>query len=258
MGIYSRDYARETPSPSGFLGPATDVCKKLIIANVAVFILQLFTRHPPQVGGSVVGDWLSLGVVELLHGQVWRLVTYAFCHNVNEGFPFHLLFNMLFLWWFGKTLEGMYGSREFLLFYLTAAIAAGFVFVGIDAATKNVWELRPVEGASGAIMAIVIVYAMYFPRHRIYIWGVIPIEIRWVAAAYVVMDLLPVLSAFNGTAERDNVAHTAHLGGAAMGFLYKTYNWRISSMFSGWRLPRLGNRSPHRRKEGCMALAFFD
>ena len=92
-------------------------------------------------------------------GQVWRLLTHAFCHD-RYG-VFHILFNMLFLYWFGCTLESMYGSREFLLFYLAAAVFAGLAFVGLDLYTGS---RIPGIGASGAVMAVTMLYAMHFPR----------------------------------------------------------------------------------------------
>src|SRR5262249_39604855 len=79
---------------------------------------------------SLVQEWAELDTRKLLHGQVWRLLTHAFCH---ERFGvFHILFNMLFLYWWGCTIESMYGTREFLAFYLTAAVVAGLAFVGLD------------------------------------------------------------------------------------------------------------------------------
>jgi membrane associated rhomboid family serine protease len=220
MGIYSRDYVRDESGPSRFGGGVGSVCKKIIIVTVAIFVLQLLTPG--------VTEWLQLDPESLVHGQVWRIVTYAFCHSSTN--PFHILFNMLFVWWFGKTLESMYGSREFLFFYLSAAIISGLAFTGLGLAMR---DLSPVVGASGAVMAIVMVYAMYYPRQRIYIWGVIPIEIRWLVAAYIFFDLLPVLQGLSGGPSRDGVAHSAHLGGLAFGFLYKKYNWRLSELFSG-------------------------
>ena len=74
---------------------------------------------PPQ-RISLIQEWFELDPSKVLYqGQVWRLLTHAFCHE-RQGL-FHILFNMLFLYWFGCTLEGMYGEREFLLFYLAAA-----------------------------------------------------------------------------------------------------------------------------------------
>jgi membrane associated rhomboid family serine protease len=171
MGIYNRDYYRETVSKGGgtwSLDGLTPVIKWLIIINVAIFLLQIFvvrevqvsfldqlrktnpevdrlltakeqgdpdadkvlnkkyhldkmmeqmdSVYPPTQRESIIQEWLQLDIqTTLWSGQVWRLLTYAFCHD-RLG-VFHILFNMLLLYWFGCTLESMYGSREFLLFY---------------------------------------------------------------------------------------------------------------------------------------------
>jgi membrane associated rhomboid family serine protease len=240
MGIHSRDYIRESDGPSSFSAPGgRAVWKSLIITTGAVFLLQMLTNET-----QLVVSWLSLDPPSLQSGQVWRLLTYAFCHDVDN--LFHILFNMAFLWWFGKTLESMYGSREFLLFYLTAAVVAGLAFIGLGLVMGS---LNPAIGASGSIMAVTMVYAMHFPRHRIYIWGIIPLEIRWLVVMYVVFDLLPVLSGLSGgPGAGDNIAHSAHLGGLAFGFLYCKYNIRLERLLGRFRRPRFGRIVGPRRK----------
>ncbi len=233
MGIYSRDYLRDEPAgyrPSVQPGSGS-VCKWLIIANVVVFILQTITFR----SGDTVTQWLRLDPVDTIQSfQIWRVLTYAFCHN--PGSPFHILFNMLFVWWFGKTLEVMYGSREFLLFYLGAALVSGLCFLGLGLALG---QLNPAIGASGAVMAIMMVYALYYPRQRIYLMGIIPLEIRWLVAFYVVYDSMPILNALiGGAGGSDGIAHSAHLGGLLFGFLYKKNNIRLETIWDGLRLPR--------------------
>lgn len=249
MGIYSRDYLRDDEDGGrrvSFGPPISSVCKKLIIVNVVVFILQLVTTRVPEElrpyaeimpnlpRVSMVEQWLSLDPQATLKGQLWRPLTYAFCHSRGE--LLHLIFNMLFLWWFGTTLERMFGSREFLKFYLAAAIVSGIAFVGMSVVLG---DNTPAVGASGAIMAIMMVYAMYFPRQLIYLMGIIPVEIRWLVAAYVVFDSLPILSALSGKGVHDGIAHAAHLGGLGFGFAYKYFGLRLDGLFdfkaaSGW------------------------
>ena len=238
MGIQSRDYIRDSGDPSGYGSGTGESWKKLVVVTVVVFVLQLLTRSDRGILGatSLVQDWLALDPDKVMQGQIWRFITYAFCHETSSDLPLHILFNMLFLWWFGKTLESIYGSREFLLFYLAAAFVAGLAFFGLALVLK---DSSPAIGASGGVMAVVMVYAMHFPRQRIYIWGIIPIEIRWLVAAYVVFDLLPVLRMLSdGPGAADGVAHAAHLGGLAFGFLYKKQDWRLSGLLAGWKRPR--------------------
>src|SRR5262249_54483857 len=120
-------------------------------------------RWMPGERVSRVQEWCELDSNKVVYqGQVWRLLTHAFCH---ERFGvLHILFNMLFLCWWGCTLESMYGSREFLLFYLTAAVVAGLAFVGLDMWTGS---STPGIGASGAVLAVTMLYALHFPRETI-------------------------------------------------------------------------------------------
>src|SRR5712692_6678708 len=103
MGIYDRDYyRREGPS---FLDRG-QVCKWLIGINVVCFIIQLVTQRPDGIVVIEPGLFTNvfvLNVDKVLNGQVWRLLTYAFLHEPNIWQ--HIVFNMLFLWWFGSDVE---------------------------------------------------------------------------------------------------------------------------------------------------------
>jgi membrane associated rhomboid family serine protease len=268
MGIESRDYFRETSRYSGggsggVFGDITPVVKFLLIANIAVFLLQMFTTRPADVSDlqafieaheewfenvpdeelptvqslrriSIAEEWLQLETDKVIRqGQIWRLLTCAFCHD-RFGL-WHIGMNMLFLYLFGRTLERMYGSREFLLFYLTAAIVASLAYVGLDLVTG---DQAPAYGASGAVMAVVMLYAVHFPYERILLFFMIPIEVRWLAIFFVVFDLHPVLLRLAGEEAYTGVAHAAHLGGLAFGFAYWKWNLQLERFVGGIRLPR--------------------
>jgi membrane associated rhomboid family serine protease len=276
MGIENRDWYRATGYSGDWTLESAPACKYLIIATVVVFVLQIFLVRPPTpdelrktwrdevpwagevepgdegpeipeemlrslpdtMQVSVVQEWLQLQTDKVLYrGQVWRLVTCAFCHD-RFG-VWHILVNMLFLYWFGRTLEPMYGSREFLYFYLTAAVVASLSYVGLDLALH---QSTPAIGASGAVMAVVMLYAIHFPRERLYVFMFLPIEIRWLVAIYLIYDLHPILLALAGTGIPDGVAHAAHVGGLAFGFIYWRYGLRLDDFFS-----RVGNRRWLRR-----------
>ncbi|MBW3538918.1 MAG: rhomboid family intramembrane serine protease [Planctomycetes bacterium] len=259
MGIENRDYARGSSGGwwgggyGGYGGGTSPVCKWLIGITAGVFLLQLATtrlatreefRRTGHDRVSVAEQWLQLDPDKVVHqGQVWRLITYAFCHSRRE--LFHIVFNMLFLWWFGKTLESMYGSREFLLFYLIAALISAAAFVGLALFSER---LNPAVGASGSIMAVVMLYALHFPRQQILLFFVIPLEIRWLVLFYVLYDLYPVAQELLGQPSRDGIAHSAHLGGLAFGFAYRKLNWRLDRLMRGWRLPNWRRRFGSQRK----------
>ncbi|MEX0701407.1 MAG: rhomboid family intramembrane serine protease [Planctomycetales bacterium] len=142
----------------------------------------------------------------------WRLVTYGFCH----ASLMHIAFNMFVLWMFGRAVEPILGSREFLAFYLAGVVVSGLCHLIVQALSPV-----PVLGASGGVMAVVFLTAMYYPRMTVLLMFVIPIELRWLAVLYAVLD---VAGAFS---ETSGVAHAAHLGGAAFGVAYKYFGWRL-------------------------------
>jgi membrane associated rhomboid family serine protease len=236
MGIYSRDYVRDDRrgwSASG--GWGTPGCRWIIVANIVVFVLQIVTTRRTELvyedrvivrPASVVTQALELDPVRTVHGEIWRLVTYSFCHDASGGLPLHILFNMLFVGWWGTTLERMYGTREFVLFYLTAAFASGLAFLGMS----FVLGPTPAIGASGAVMAIMALYAIFFPRDEIFLFFLLRVQIRFVVLAYLIFDLLPVLQALSGDTRSDGVAHAAHLGGLAFGFAYHRFGWRLERL----------------------------
>lgn len=253
MGIYSRDYVREPSGQTYGWGADTPACKWLIIVNIVVFVLQLVLTYPLPGEGqqSYLEDWLALDLAGVRHGQVWRFVTYAFLHSTD--WPLHLILNMLGLWFFGPEMERLYGTREFARFYLAASVAAGAGFV--------LWQLvmrlsGVVIGASGAVLAVMTLFATHYPGVRIYVYGIFPIEIRWMLALYVVLDLLPVLQALRGNEPASGVAHTAHLIGVLFGWLYRRFEWRLTDWFSLAPLQRWPKR--WRQAQAKKTLRVYD
>ncbi len=189
---------------------------------------QMFA-YLPRV--SVVQEWLELDSQQVKQGQLWRLITSGFCHDRTA--IWHLLFNMLFLYWFGKRLEYVFGAAEFTAFYFTSLLVASLAYIGLDLYTQtNI----PAIGASGAIWGILALYALMYPYERIYIYFLFPVEIRWLALVYFLFDLHPVLLALAGDRQFTGVAHAAHIGGAIFGFLYWKQGWRLMPFIESLRL----------------------
>lgn len=231
MGFADRDYNREDENREGFMAD-TPTCKKIIIATVVVFLLQIFFTRPSTEQGfapeiSVVQDWLELDTAKVMSGQVWRLFTTALLHDRNN--VTHILFNMLLFYWFGRSLESQYGSREFMLFYVVAAVLASVAFVGIQLATG---DRVPGIGASGAVMGVVCLFTMWNPGYTIRMYFLFPIQIRFLLAIYVIYDLHPLLLQLSGSAPNTGVAHAAHLGGLAFGYLYWRYGWELEPTYN--------------------------
>jgi membrane associated rhomboid family serine protease len=255
VGIYDRDYYRDDQSSSHWgVGGLTTAVQALIAANVIVFLLQIFiVSVPPQrrfdpdfdheASISTVTEWFQLDTDKVVkQGQVWRLITHAFCHD-RYG-VWHILFNMLGLYWFGCTLESMYGTREFLLFYFTAILIAALAFIGLDLTTGS---RTPMIGASGAVMAVLMLYAWHFPTEQMYFFWFIPVQIRYLVILYAIWDLHPVLLSLAGERVFTGIAHAAHLGGLAFGFLYARYQWHLTSLVDRVRPGNWNVRMPRRR-----------
>ena len=250
MGFENRDYARDSMPPGGgggFHAPAPShsdsVIKYLLIANFVVFVLQNLTMDPARsLGGGLNGgvtDWLFLHVEHLRALQIWRLLTYGFCHSAEIH---HIFFNMLLLWMFGKMVEGVIGGREFLYFYLVGIIVSGLCHVAIQVPTVMRDPdviVRGVVGASGGVMAVAMMAAMLYPRQKILFMMIIPLELRWLVLFYVVSDVCGLIGG-----QSNNIANAAHLGGLAFGFLYHVNRWHISSWFGSSDRPR--NRDSNR------------
>jgi membrane associated rhomboid family serine protease len=171
----------------------------LIAANLAVFFLtMLFPR---------LEIYLSLSLAGLVRRWFWQPVTYLFVHS---GFS-HILFNMIALFFFGFPVEKSLGTKEFLLFYFFCGILDGIfsVFLYFFLGT-NVFLM----GASGAIYALLLAYAVIFPRSMIYIWGIIPVPSPLLVLIYGAISLFSQIMGGGG------VAHLAHLMGFVLAWIY--------------------------------------
>ena len=177
------------------------VTQTLLIANVAVFLLQSAT-------GGLLEEWFALW--PLGHGfAIWQLVTYGFLH----GGIAHIFFNMLALYMFGSDIERLFGSRYFLTYYL-ACVASAALF---QLLVTGVVGGPPYEtiGASGGVYGLLLAFGMYFPRRMVMlIFPPIPMQARFFV---IIFGALELVLGVTGTA--DGVAHFAHLGGMAGGWL---------------------------------------
>lgn len=230
MGIYDRDYIRrEGPSFLGALAERGQICKWLIGINVIVFVVQILTGPTGPLAGVDFTETFQLDRNSVLHGQVWRLLSYAFLHSPNG--IMHILFNMLFLWWFGSDVEDLYGPREFLTFYLTACFVSGLAFF-LSALTWMPTE-HPCIGASGGVWAVMVLCAFHYPRRSILLFFILPVSIWLFLIMYLAKDAYDFL---NRTETGTAVA--AHLGGAFFGGIYYQTQMRLLDWLPRFRLWR--------------------
>lgn len=203
------------------------VVAKIVAVTVGVFALQVLTKKPGDAD-SLVFQWLAAERDLILSsGQVWRLLTYAFCHS--ESSLLHITFNMLALFFLGRVVAHTIGDREFLWMYLTAAIFAGMLQVcamALSGHTGQDWAL----GASGAVSAVFVVFAMHYPKLKLYLFGVLPVQagiLLGLVVGYDALGFFGLVPSFLVPAGA-KVGHAAHLGGMVFGFLYFRMDMRIT------------------------------
>jgi membrane associated rhomboid family serine protease len=248
MGIYDRDYVRR--EGSGFLGSFIDrgtVCKWLIGITVGVFIAQVLTSQP----GRGEGSWFTRGLIlttdGILHGEVWRLLTYAFAHDPVSPWP--ILWNMLFLWWFGRDVEDLYGPREFLAFYLAAVLLGSAAFVLTVLAT-GAPGAAPYLSAAGPVAAVLVLCAFHYPRRTILLFFILPVPIWLIAVVQVALGFYSFLGGFGqreGMAGYAAAVAAVSLAAAAFAALYYQRQWRISTWWPDVRSWKRRLRQPRLR-----------
>lgn len=202
------------------------VIKYLLIINGLTFLGVAF------LGSLHFGEYYFssfLGAIFALYPlgsgfYPWQLITYMFMHG---GFG-HLFFNMFALWMFGMELENVWGAKRFLTYYLLCGIGAALANLVVAPLFTTA---APTVGASGAIYGVLLAFALLFPDRPIFLFPLffLPIKAKYFVTFYLVLALL------NGVAgTSDGVAHFAHLGGAAVGFMLLNMNWDRFPLFTWW------------------------
>jgi len=176
----------------------------LIVVNIIIF---LFSSYLDRRGVS--GIFLLRPADAFQNGAWWQVITYMFFH---AGWT-HLFFNMLALFMFGIQLEQKMGSTEFLLYYFFSGIGAG-IATGLLFEAMGMGDTY-VLGASGAIFAVLLAFAAFFPDARIFIFGILPMRAPTLVAVYAGIEIFSQL-----INPRSGVAHLAHLTGLAFGYIY--------------------------------------
>lgn len=202
MGFSTRSYTQ----PYTMGGGIPRGVKLLLLVNVAVFLVTTF------MGRTELGTWLvstfGLRPADVL-GRffLWQMVSYLFLH----GDIFHILYNMLALWFFGSELERLWGTDKFMRFYFICGVGAGVVVVLANYLFGNPASLT--IGASGAIYGILLVAAVLWPD-RIIILFIFPIKLK-----YFVM-IMGVIALYNLQNINSGVSDIAHLSGMLFGYLF--------------------------------------
>ena len=212
-------------SPTGFSFLPV-VVKNLLIINGIMYLADVVLVR----FGIDLNSTLGLHFFLASDFRPYQLLTYMFMHGNFS----HLFFNMFALWMFGNTLENIWGTKRFLIYYLLCGLGAGVLQEGVQyieyittfANYQNVnmgGSIIPMSqylnymttvGASGAIYGLLLAFGMMFPNSMIYLYFLVPIKAKWFVIGYAVIELLNGLGASG-----DHVAHFAHLGGMLVGLI---------------------------------------
>ncbi len=231
--------------------PITPVVKWLIGICVVVWlvlqvIVEKYVLDQPSITYGL--GLVPLSVIEKFF--VWQVFTYQFLHSANV---FHIVFNLLLLWWLGSELESRWGSKLFLAYYLISGTGAGVLYVFVMAlygwitGTFTGWT-TPVVGASGAVFGLMLAYGVLFGERIVYFMMVFPMRAKWFV---LILGAVEVATLLNSGIAGSQEANLAHLGGIASGFAFlKAYTW--------WQQRRWRNKSRPGRGRGLKLVVDND
>ncbi|MBN1456254.1 MAG: rhomboid family intramembrane serine protease [Sedimentisphaerales bacterium] len=237
MGIYDRDYTRDNYGGGGHqfrvsVPPVTPVVLYLLIANLAIFFVSVLI--PPLK--DLFETWFSVYPSNFFFSiQIWRFITYQFLH----GGIFHVMFNMLVLYFFGPMFERQWGSKRFLKFYLICGATGGVLY------TLIVWLglMQPgiLIGASGAIYGLLAAGAILYPNLQVYVMGIFPLPLKVLAIILAAVSFLNFIGGENAGGE------AAHLAGMAMGAVYVLWKPWLTAKMQRSQNARWNNRLAQER-----------
>ena len=215
--LEDRSYMRANPHRSPW--SATVI---LMIAVVVCFALQNIAGVYWQAGGWI-DSHLALSTDGLKQGFVWQLLTFQFLH---VGL-FHLIGNLIGLWFFGRFVEDRLGTREVLKVYFLSGIAGGILQAGLGWLVPSHFGVIPTAGASAGVFGLLTAFALLEPEGIILAMFVVPIKAKhflWIAGG--------IAAFFTLVPTRDGMAHAAHLGGMLGAIAY--LRWDASRAVVNW------------------------
>ena len=195
------------------------VLTRLIYINLAVFVVVkliqvvLFLFSTGQPGTFFIIDWLAVPAsISELMSRPWTIFTYMFLH---EGF-LHILFNILWLYWFGRIFLEYLDGKKLLGVYLLGGLAGAALYIlafNLFPAFAQVLPVSRALGASAAVLAVVISISVYVPNYTINLIFIGPVRLKYIAAVMIVLDIISIAGSNAG-------GHIAHLGGALFGWFF--------------------------------------
>jgi membrane associated rhomboid family serine protease len=233
----------------------SSVLPKLILINVAIWVLILifgvfaFLFSGPGVDpytsiDRIVMHWFAVPAdLSLLLQKPWTILSYMFLHTEF----FHILFNMLWLFWFGQIFLQYLNNRQLTFTYITGGLSGALLFIlayNVFPVFESALPEALALGASASVLAIVVAIAFYVPNYTIYLLLLGPVKIKYVAIFTVIIDFFMIRSGNAG-------GHIAHLGGALWGFMFIHWlrkGYDLSLLFGNFRPGKFFNVFKSRRK----------
>ncbi len=211
------------------------VIRVLLVVNVGIFLVDFLTR------GRILFPLLALDPWAVTRQfEVWRVFTYMFAHDFRG--VIHILFNMLMLWMFGVPVAREMGEGGFLRLYLLSGLFAGLCSLVFYGATGNP---ALIVGASGAIYALLIAFARFYPDQQLLMFFLFPMPVKYAVMIFIGISLLLINAG-------DGIAHIAHLGGALFAWIYLKWFWSPSrgGFLAQWRQRRNRSRWEKAMRDG--------
>jgi len=206
---------------------------QLIIINVVVFLFLALIHVLSTVSGFenaaslIINQFVIPPTFSEYITRPWTLLTYAFAHDLGD--IFHILFNMLVFYWFGRLFIEYLGSDKLIATYILGALAGGIIYLLVFNLVPYFVErsgFSGMVGASAAVYAVVVAIATLLPDYTMFLLFLGPVRIKYIAAFYIVVSFL-------GTVGSNAGGNIAHLGGALMGFIY-TKQLQAGVNWGGW------------------------
>lgn len=191
----------------------TPVVRNLLIANVAVFLLQIiFYKMPIGHDKQFIENFFGITPGKYIN-NLFQIFTYMFVHSTDA--KLHIVFNMIYLWMFGVEVERKLGSRSFAWLYFICGIGAGVISALFFTLFKSFIPVTSVYGASGAVFGIMLAFGLLFPDGIILMFFVIPVRAIHLVMFMIAGELVYMLFLTNS-----NVAHVTHVTGALFAYIY--------------------------------------
>lgn len=214
-------------SPMQMMVPFKGVVRFLVLATVATWFLLQILLEQFLLDTPLITQLFALHPGKVIEFFIWQPLTYMFLHSTD---PFHILFNMLILWWLGTELEQTWGAKYFTIYYFASGIGAAIIYTIVTVLysiiSGNLSPLViPVLGASGAVFGLLLAYGILFGDRVVYFMFIFPMQARWFV---MLLGGVEVIMLINQGIGGGKVANLAHLGGILAGYLTLVFTtwWR--------------------------------